>query len=115
MTKVVFFAFSSEPICFMHAILNALDLEEKGMWGEIVFEGKSTDLIPLISNPDHFMYPLYEQAKSRGIFYGACQSCASKMNVTEIFADENIPLIGDMSGHPPMSDFIKQGYTIIAI
>lgn len=115
MTKVVFFAFNSDPICFMHAILNALDLEEQGMWGEIVFEGKSTDLVSLISKPDHFMYPLYEQAKERGMFYGACQACASKMNATEVIASENIPLIGDMNGHTPMSDFIKQGYTIITI
>ena len=115
MTKVVFFAFNSEPVCFMHAILNALDLEERGMWGEIVFEGKSTDLVPLISQPDHFMYPLYEQAKNRGMFYGGCQACAGKMNVTDVFASENIPLIGDMNGHAPMSDFIKQDYTIITI
>jgi hypothetical protein len=99
----------------MHVMLNALDLEEQGMWGEIVLEGKSTDLIPLISQPDHFMYPLYEQAKNRGIFYGACRSCAEKMNVSEIFESENIPLISDMSGHAAMSDFIKQGYTIITI
>ena len=115
MTKVVFFAFRSEPVCFMHALHNALDLEEKGMWGEIVFEGKSTQLIPLISQPDHFLYPLYEQAKSKGVFYGACQVCANEMGVTEIAKSENIPLIGDMSGHPPMSDFIKQGYTIITL
>ena len=70
MTKVVFFAFHSDPTCFMHAILNALDLEDKGMWGEIVFEGQSTQLIPLT---------------------------------------------GNMSAHPPMSDFIKHGYSIITL
>ena len=83
--------------------------------GEIVFEGESTRLIPLISQPDHFIYPLYSQAKSRGMFYGACQVCAEKMGITEHAESENIPLIGDMSGHPPMSDFIKQGYTIITL
>ena len=115
MTKVVFFTFRSDPVCFMHAILNALDLEDKGMWGEIVFEGASTQLIPLISQPDHFLYPLYEKAKIRGMFYGACQACAKKMGVTEQAESENIPLIGDMAGHPPMSGFIKQGYTIITL
>lgn len=115
MSKVVFFAFRSDPVCFMHAILNALDLEKRGMWGEIVFEGESTKLIPLISQTDHFMYSLYEQGKRRGIYFGACQSCAEKMGVTELVESENIPLIGTMSGHPPMSEFIKQGYTIITI
>ncbi len=99
----------------MHAMLNALDLEEKGMWGEIVFEGESTKLIPMISQPDHYLYPLYEQTNNKGMFYGACKACAEKMEVAEYAESENIPLIGDMSGHPPMSDFIKQGYTIITL
>ncbi|GAB4339022.1 MAG: hypothetical protein Kow0089_11490 [Desulfobulbaceae bacterium] len=115
MTRVVFYAFTSQPLCFMHALLNALDLEEKGMWGEIVFEGESTSLIPLVSRPDHFLYDLYIRAKERGIFYGACQACAAKMGVTDVAQAENIPLVGDMSGHPPMSEFIRQGYTIITI
>lgn len=115
MSKVVFFVFRSDTDCFMHAILNALDLEEKGMWGEIVLEGRSTDLIPLVSKPGHFMYPLYQEAKNRGLFYGACKSCVEKTNTTELFELEKIPLIGNMGGHPPMSEFIKQGYTIITI
>jgi hypothetical protein len=99
----------------MHAILNALDLEEKGMWGEIVFEGESCKLVPLISQPDHYLYPLYTQAKNRGMFYGACQNCANEMKIAGQIESEHIPLIGDMSGHPPMSDFIKQGYIIITL
>ena len=115
MAKVVFFTFRSDPMSFMHAMLNALDLEEKGMWGEIVFEGESTQLIPLISQPEHFLYPLYTQSKSKGIFYGACQFCTQKMGISEQAESEHIPLIGDMFGHPPMSDFIRQGYTIITL
>ncbi len=115
MTKVVFFVFRSDPMCFAHALLNALDLEESGMWGEIVFEGEATKLIPEISQPDHFLYPLYTQAKARGIFYGACQTCATKMGVGDVVESENIPLVGDMSGHPPMSRFVKQDYSIITM
>ena len=109
MTKVVFFAFNAEPVCFMHAILNAIDLEEKGMWGEIVFEGKSTDLIPLISQPDHFINPLYVQAKERGMFYGACLSCSNKMNVTDIVEAENIPFADAVS----MNMFCEPAYGVI--
>ncbi|MCL7488175.1 MAG: cytoplasmic protein [Desulfobulbaceae bacterium] len=115
MTKVVFFVFRSDPTCFMHALLNALDLEEKGMWGEIVFEGESAQLIPLISQPGHFLYSRYIQAKNRGLFYGVCQFCAGKIGITNYAESEHIPLIGDMSGHPSMSEFIKQGYTIITL
>lgn len=115
MTKVVFFVFRPDPTCFLHALLNALDLEEKGMWGEIVFEGESCKLIPLMSQPDHDLHALYTQAKNKGIFFGACQTCASKMKIAGQLETEFIPLIGDMSGHPSMSEFIKQGYTIITL
>ncbi|HBI14779.1 MAG TPA: cytoplasmic protein [Desulfobulbaceae bacterium] len=115
MTRVVFFAFRSDPLCFMHAILNAIDLEENGMWGEIVVEGEATRLIPEMARPDHFLNRLYLQAKQRGMIYGACLACATKMGVAEAVAAEDILLIGDMSGHPPMATFIKQEYTVITI
>lgn len=115
MTKVVFFAFRADPMCFMHALLNALDLEEKAMWGEIVFEGEATRLIPEMAQPDHFLHKLYLQAKNRGMIYGACQACATKMGVVEAIAAEDIPLLVDMSGHPSMATFIREDYKIITM
>ena len=47
MTKVVFFAFSAEPVCFMHAILNALDLEELSV---------DTGIEDFAKNHDHYLY-----------------------------------------------------------
>lgn len=115
MTKVVFFVFRPDALCFMHTILNAIDLEEKSMWGEIVFEGEATKLIPEMARPDHFLNSLYLQAKNRGMIYGACQACSNKMGVAEAIAAEEIPLIGDMSGHPSMATFIKQDYAVITM
>jgi Asp/Glu/hydantoin racemase len=115
MTKVVFFVFRPDPMCFMHAILNAIDLEENGMWGEIVIEGEATQLIPEVSLPDHFLNSIYLQAKQRGMIYGACLACSTKMGVADAIAAEDIPLIGAMSGHPAMATFIKQEYTVITI
>jgi len=113
MTKVVIFAFRSDPLCFAHALLNVLDMEDKGMWAEIVLEGEATKLVPLMAEPDHFLNQLYLQAKDKGLFWGACQACATKMGVAKIIEAENIPLADGMSGHPAMSDFIKEGYTIL--
>ena len=115
MNKVVFFVFRPDPMCFMHAILNAMDLEEKGMWGEMVIEGEATKLVPEVSRPDHFLNSLYLKVKQRGMIYGACLACSTKMGVAEAIAAEDIPLIGTMSGHPPMAPFIKQEYTVITI
>lgn len=113
MTKIVIFAFHAEPECMLHALLNVLDLEENSLWGEIVFEGQSTKLIPEMAKPDHFLHQLYLQAKARGLLWGACLSCSQKMGVAQQIEAENIPLVGEMSGHPSMSHFIKQDYMIL--
>ena len=113
MTKIVIFVFRDDPECMMHALLNVLDLENHGLWGEIVFEGKATRMIPEMANANHFLNPLYTQAKARGLLWGACQNCSHKMGVAHQVEAENILLCGDMSGHPPMSHFVKQDYSIL--
>ena len=37
MEKTVLFAFRGDPLCFVHVLLNALDLKERGQEGLIVF------------------------------------------------------------------------------
>ena len=115
MTRIVFFIFSSDPEYMYHALLNVIDLEEKGLWGEIVFEGESTRLIPEMAQPEHYLNPLYSQAKVRGLLWGACHSCAKKMGVDLMIEAENIPLAGELSGHPAMSHFVKQDYTVVTL
>ena len=113
MTKVVIFAFRSDPLCFSHVLLNVLDMEDKGMWGEIVLEGEATKLVPIMAEEGHFLNQMYQLARGKGLFWGACRACATKMGVVEEIEAEQIPLQGDMSGHPPMSHFFKEGYTIL--
>jgi hypothetical protein len=113
MTKIVVFVFRADPQCMLHVLLNVLDLEEKALWGEIVFEGESTRLIPEMARPDHVLHQPYQQAKARGLIYGACLACARKMGVAQLIEAENIPLIGEMAGHPAMSHFIKQDYMVL--
>lgn len=45
MKKVVFFAFKENPMCFVHVMLNALDMKEKGYDVRIVLEGEAVNLI----------------------------------------------------------------------
>jgi hypothetical protein len=113
MKKTVFFAFRDNPLCFIHVLLNSLDMAKKGMEGKIVLEGESVTLVPIMAEPGHFLHPLYLQAKNQGLFLGACRACTHKLHMTEAMAREDIPLIGEMSGHPAMSDFIEQDYTLI--
>ena len=40
--KVAIFAFNGETMCFAHALLNALDMKEKGYDIKLVIEGSAT-------------------------------------------------------------------------
>ncbi|MGD9948815.1 MAG: cytoplasmic protein [Desulfobulbus sp.] len=113
MQKIVFFAFRNNPLCFIHVLLNALDMTEKGLEGKIILEGEAVTLVPIMADPSHFLHPLYTKAKAQGLIVGACKACSAKLKVTEAITKENIPLIGEMAGHPAMADYIVQGYTIL--
>ena len=113
MQKIVFFAFRDNPLCFIHVLLNALDMAGKGLEGKIVLEGEAVTLVPTMADPAHFLHPLYTKAKEQGLILGACRACSAKLKVTEAVSGENIPLIGELAGHPAMADFTLQGYTIL--
>lgn len=111
--KTVIFAFRGDPMCFIHVLLNGIDLHEKGLEGLIIIEGEAVTLIPQLAQPEHALGGLYNKAKELGILYGACKACSAKLKVDKEIEKTGIPLIGDMSGHPSMGGFIKKGYQII--
>lgn len=113
MNKIVFFAFRDNPLCFIHVLLNALDMAAKGMEGKIILEGESVTLVPIMADTGHFLHSHYQKAKEAGLFLGACRACAGKLHVTDAVTREGIGLIGDMSGHPAMSEYLEQGYSIL--
>ena len=113
MKKTVFFAFRGDPMCFVHVLLNSLDMHEKKMDGRIVLEGEAVKLVPEMVKPDHFLHKLYTKVKEQNLIIGACNACSTKLEVSEAIKDEGIPLIGDMMGHPAMSEYIEQGYQVL--
>lgn len=113
MTKTIFFAFRDNPLCFVHVLLNGLDMAAKGMEGKIILEGEAVRLVPLMADPGHFLHPLYQKARDRGLFVGACRACSHKLEVAAAVEEAGIPLIGEMSGHPAMTAYLEQGYTIL--
>lgn len=115
MQKNIIFAFQGNPLCFIHVLLNGLNMAEQGMEGKIILEGEAVKLILEMAKSDHFLNKLYIKAKEEGLFLGACRVCSNKMGVSEAMMAEEIPLIGEMAGHPAMSDYIKDGYTIITL
>ena len=113
MNKTVFFAFRGDPMCFVHVLLNSLDMAEKGMEGKIVIEGDAVKLIPEMVKPGHFLNQLYIKVREQNLLVGACRACSTKLGVTAAIEEVGVELIGDMSGHPAISDYIEQGYTIL--
>lgn len=112
-SKKVIFAFRGDPMCFIHVLLNGIDLYERGQKGLIVIEGDAVKLVPEMSKPEHLLAPLYQKAKKLGILHGACMACSKKLKVDKEIEREGIPLIGDMMGHPAMGSFMDDGYQVI--
>lgn len=111
--KIVLFAFRGEPICFIHVLLNAIDLHERGRGGQIVIEGEAVKLVPEMSEPTHFLWSQYQKAKELGLIAGVCKACSTKLGVLEAVGYEELPLLDDMSGHPSMGAFLEKGYRVI--
>ncbi len=107
------YAFNGELMCFVHVLLNALDMKGKGTEAIIVFEGASVTLIPELENKDNPFNTLYLKAKKAGLIDGACKACSAKLGVLDAVKEAGIALIGDMAGHPSMTDYQNKGYTII--
>lgn len=112
-TKKVIFAFRGDPMCFVHVLLNGLDLHERGLGGEIVIEGEAINLIPEMEKPGHFLHTLYAKAKEHKIIAGACKACAAKLKMTAAVEEQGLIQLSDMSGHPSMASYIEKGYEII--
>lgn len=112
MNKTAFFAFNGNLMCFQHLLLNALDLNEKGYKAKIIFEGEAVTLVKKLeeSNNKHYI-----EAKEKGLIDCICKACSAQLGVLEYNQNTDIPLKGDMSGHPSMEVYMKEGYQIITL
>ncbi|NLB89789.1 MAG: cytoplasmic protein [Clostridiales bacterium] len=109
----VFYAFQGEKMCFLHLLFNALDLHEKGFETKIVIEGKSTALVKSLIEERN---PLFEKVWAAGLIDSVCKACANQMGVLTFFETEtDLPINGDLIGHPPMAPYIAKGYQVITL
>lgn len=113
--KVALFAFRGEPMCFVHALLNALDMKEKGYDIKLIIEGTATKQIKELSDPNKPFANLYENVKRLGLVDCVCRACSNKMGSLESAEEQELPLCDEMSGHPSMSKYMDSGYEVIAL
>lgn len=113
MQKKAFFVFNGDPICFIHVLLNAIDASEKNYDTTIIMEGAATKLLPELSKENFPLHKLWNKAKEKKLVGGVCKGCAVKMGTLESAEQQGLTLLREMSGHPSMADFWKDGYEVI--
>ncbi len=106
-------AYRQDPGCFVHVLLNGLDLHEKGHTVKIIIEGAATTLLAKIDNLAPPLPALFKKTMDQGLLEGYCLACATQWGTqTEAEASGLLPL-SDMKGHPSMAQYIDKGFTII--
>ncbi len=113
MKKFALFVFNGDPMCFIHVLLNALDMREKGYEAKIILEGASVKLIPELSKPDSPLHKLWEKALDLNLVEGVCKACSNKLGTIEDAKKQNLALLDGMSGHPAITEYRDNDYEII--
>ena len=112
MNKFVIFAFNGNTTCFVHVLLNALDMNSKGMEVKIVLEGEAVTVVKSMIESNN---PLFKKVVDLNLIDCICKGCSAKLNVLEYNEASSLPVKGEMSGHPSFSSYIEKGYTIITL
>ncbi len=113
MKKFALFVFNGDPMCFIHVLLNGLDMKEKGHAPKIILEGASVKLIPELVKPDHPLNKLWAKALAQDIVEGVCKACSAKLGTLEDAKSQGLTLLDDMAGHPAMAGYEADGFQII--
>ncbi len=113
MKRVALFAFQGDPVCFIHVLLNALDLAGRGHQATIVMEGSATALIPAMAGAEHPLHGLYSKAKNQGLFAGVCRACATKLGVFDAALAAGFTPLDDMNGHPSVARFLDDDFEVL--
>ncbi len=111
--KVALVAFRGEAMCFVHVLLHALDLEEKGHEVKVILEGAATKQIAELADANQPFARLYAQVKERGLVAAVCKACAAKMEALEAAQAQGLPIGAEMSGHPSLAPYLEAGYQIV--
>ena len=115
MNKTAIFAFKGNPICFVHVLLNAIDLHEKGGLVKIILEGEATKLIVDLRKPEHPLHSLYSKVKELELIDAVCRACALKMDALEAAEKEGLLIVDSVAGHAGMGPYIEKGYAIVTL
>ncbi len=114
MKKTAMFVFNGDPMCFIHVLLNALDMKEKGQEARIIIEGSAVKLIPELYNEGNPLNSLWKKVLEADLLEGVCRACAAKLGTLAEAESRDLPILDDMMGHPGMAGYQAQGYEVIS-
>lgn len=111
--KVVLFAFNGETMCFVHVLLHALDMHQKGYDVKLVIEGSAVKQVKELAPKDKPFANLYHQVIEKGLLDCVCRACSAKLGTLKDAQAQNLPLGEDMKGHPSITQYLEQGYEVL--
>ena len=124
MKKVAVFAFSGDPATFAHAMLNVMDMKDRGHDVKLVVEGDATKLLSLLRNETKPFADVYRRCRDSGLIDCVCRACATRNGVVPVVIEQNLRLAAaapsgqhgdDMAGHPSMAAYMEQGYEVVTL
>jgi hypothetical protein len=111
--KIALFAFNSEPMCFVHVLLNALDMQSRGYDVKIVLEGATPKTANQFNKPDAKFHNVYCQVVEQGLIDCVCRACSAQVEALAGIEAQGLPLCNEMKGHPSMAKYLDAGYEVI--
>ncbi|NLE68416.1 MAG: DsrE family protein [Lentisphaerae bacterium] len=113
MKKFALFVFNGDPMCFIHVLLNALDMQAKGNEVCVILEGAAVKLVPELDAQGHPLADLWKKTRDARLVAGVCKACSGKLGTLNAAKERGLPLLDDMSGHPSLLAYRNQGYEIV--
>ena len=106
-------AFNGEPMCFVHVLLNALDMHEHGYDVKIIIEGTATKLVQELADENKPFANLYRKVMDLDLIDCVCKACANKTGALSAANEQNLPLCDEVFGHPSMRKYLDSGFEVI--
>jgi len=78
----------------------------------IIFESEACKFISDFENSNN---EKYEKLKEKKLILAVCEVCAKAMGALESAKQQQLPINGKLSGHPPLKDWIKLGYEVMLV
>lgn len=113
MKKYAMFVFNGDPMCFIHVLLNALDMHRRGDEVRVVIEGSATGLLPELEKDDHPLHKLWQKTLAAGLVDGVCLACATKTGTADTARRLGLAMRDEMNGHPSMAAYRQAGCEIL--